>query len=567
MSKEIDHKEIRFAVHIPKTDYRDDCHYVKEQIYYKDGSIEPRTFLVKDYVRPVWVVSEAYRNYNDKKEFEYKDKLLEIKTTQSDINRTVANALGKGYLATQIDELKSSPYIYGYDQTSTSLIKLQNLIKNKFIQDSYTVAGFDIETDIDTEEILIATVVFQNKIYSCVLRKLLKGRDDVQGRVLKAVEKYLPEYKDLLDITVKVFDDEVSLLKSVFKVANQWKPDFLEIWNMNFDIPRCLDRLKMNNVNPIEVICDQSVPRSYRVCRYKQGATKKITASGVLKPMPPSLQWHSLISTTTFYVIDGMCVYRQLRMAKQEEPSYSLDAILTKHKKRQKLKFSEADEHNGASWHVFMQQNYPIEYIVYNFYDCLAMLELDKDTRDLSNSLPSFAGMTDFGRFNSNPKKIVDALFLFGLERNQVVGTVGKIKKKEEEADVDDISDDLLGEEDENDPSRYKSLNLKGWIQLLPQANLLAEGLKCLEDYPNVVTNVRGLVSDLDAKSAYPTCTMVANVSKRTCVNELISIDGLSEEQFREQNLSVCLGGVNSLEYFTTVFNLPRIDELEQYLD
>lgn len=566
MDKEIDHREIRFAVHIPRTDYRDDVHYVKEQIYYKDKTQKANTFLVKNYERPVWVTKETYRNHSQKKEFEYKDRLLELKTTQSNLNITVANALGKGYLATQIDELKDNPYIYGYDQTSTSLIKLQNLIKNKFIQDSYTVAGFDIETDIDTEEILIATIVFNNKIHSCVLKKFLKGKDNVQSRVLKAIEKYLPEYKDLLEIKVKEFNDEVTLLKDIFKVANEWKPDFLAIWNMSFDIGRIMDRLKLFNVNPIEIICDQSIPRSYRICRYKQGATKKITASGVLKPMPPSLQWHTLISTTSFYVIDGMCVYRQLRMAKQEEPSYSLDAILTKHKKRQKLKFTEADEYSGASWHIFMQENYPIEYLVYNFYDCLAMLELDKDTKDLSNSLPSFAGMTDFGRFNSNPKKIVDALFLFGLERNQVVGTVGKTKKKEEESDAEDINDELLGE-DENDVTKYKGLDLKGWIQLLPQANLLAEGLTCLEDFPDVITNVRGLVSDLDAKSAYPTCTLVANVSKRTCVNELISIDDLSEEQFREQNLSVCLGGVNSLEYFNVIFSMPRIDELEEYLN
>lgn len=184
--------------------------------------------------------------------------------------------------------------------------------------------------------------------------------------------------------------------------------------------------------------------------------------------------------------------------------------------------------------------------------------------------MPSFAGMTDFQKFNSNPKKIVDALFLFGLERDQVVGSVKPSERKtEEELEAELIDDELLDDEttESDNPDDYKGLDLKGWIQLLPQNFLIHDGLRCLEDFPDVVTNVRGVVVDLDATSAYPTATLVGNVSKKTCVNEVIRIDGLSQETFREQNLSVCLGGVNSLEYFSTCFSMPALDSDEmQYL-
>lgn len=567
MSSEVVKREVRFAWHIPKNDNREDYHYVRETQTLKDGSTKEVCFLAKEYKRPVYVTSQAFRNHKDKKEFEHKDKLMCQQTTQSDIARVAANMLGAPHLASNHNELKSSPYLYGYDITSTSLIKYASLKRNNFVQSRYSVAVGDIETDIDTEEILMATVAFQGKIHVSILNKFVKNISDPTGRILKAIEKYLPEYADL-KVHITYHDTEVDLMKSFFKTCNKWKPAWLSFWNMDFDISRFMDRLKKFNVNPIDVICDQNVPRRLRVCRYKQGLKKKVTASGVVKPINPSLQWHTLIATTTFYVIDSMCVYRQLRISKQEEPSYSLDAILQKELKRGKLKFEEADEYKGGKWHIFMQHNYPIEYVVYNMFDCLGVLELDEKTKDLAYTLPSFAGITDFQKFNSQVRKVSDAVFLFGLEKDLIIGTVGKINKPEEEAEADEL-DALLEEEefDENDPANYKTLDLKGWIQLLPQNLLLNEGLKVLEEYPDVVTNIRGITFDMDATSSYPSCTLTGNVSLATTVNELIRVDGMTEEAFREQNLSICLGNSNLLEYFNVVFGMPSLESIDAMLD
>lgn len=581
MEKKPIRREVRFAIHIPKTDYRDDAHYIKEQLYFEDGTSKPHTYLVKDFKRPVWVTKPAYRTgkyaHTQKKEFELRDRTFEQKCTQSELNKVSAAMLDAPHLANQPNLLKESPYLYGFDRSSTSIIKLHNLMKNNFVQSPYTVGGFDIETDIETREILIATTVFEGKVHTSVLSKFLQGIPDYEARLDKAIEKYLPEYHGKIKVKVTKHDDEVSLLKDNFKQANEWAPDIISIWNQAFDIPRCLERLKVFGVDPRDVICDQTVPRAYRVCKYKEGITKKVTASGVMKPINPSLQWHYLQSTTKFMVIDAMCTYRQIRMANPEEPSYSLDAILQKELKKRKLSFTEADKYQKEKWHIFMQKNYPIEYIVYNIYDCLGMLEIDQSTKDLTNGLPAGAGMTDFAKFNSNPRKIVDALFLFGLERGLVVGTAGGGSKPEQE-EAGDVPDELLGEAvDEDDgpdengheaQEKYKGLGLQGWIQMLQQNLLLNEGLKIFQDYPQVVTNLRGLVFDVDATAAYPTATLVANVSKETCFNEVISIEGIREEDFREQNLSICLGGVNSLEYHNVMYGIQAIDseELDRFL-
>ena len=571
MQDKVVKKEIRFSWHIPKTDGgREDYHYVREDVTYESGKIEPKTYLVANFKRPIFVTTPTYRNHKEKKEFEHKERLTMQMTTQSDLNMTTARLLGQPHLARQIDEVKSSPYVYGYDVTSTSLIKYTSLKKNDFVQSLYTVAAFDIETNPNTDEILMASIVMGKKAYVSLLRKFVKYIPDTQRRVKEMSDKLLVNHKDL-EITVALHDNEVDMLKDVFRVANEWQPVFLAIWNMDFDVTKILNCLKKYNINPIDVFCDQKIPRYTRVCRYKRGQSKKVTQSGAVKPINPSLQWHTLICTSPFYVIDAMCTYRQLRMAKQEEPSYSLDSILQKELGTRKLRFEQAEEYSGVKWHLFMQEQYPIEYIVYNIYDCLGILELEEKNKDMSSVLPAFAGITDFQKFNSQIKKITDALFLFGLEKDMITGTVGSIPKEMEDVvdGVDAEEDDDTEEEEfnEDDPNNYKTLGLKGWIQLLPQNLLVQDGLRCLEEYPDVVTNLRGLTSDLDSISSYPSCLQAGNVSKATCVNEIIDIKGVSEEDFREQNLVLCLGATNMLDYFHVMFDMPSIDMIDEALD
>ena len=59
---------------------------------------------------------------------------------------------------------------------------------------------------------------------------------------------------------------------------------------------------------------------------------------------------------------------------------------------------------------------------------------------------------------------------------------------------------------------------------------------------------------------------MAANVSKDTTVKELVSIDGIDKEVFRLQNINLFFGNVNSVEYATTMYNLPTLVELEEMI-
>ena len=72
---------------------------------------------------------------------------------------------------------------------------------------------------------------------------------------------------------------------------------------------------------------------------------------------------------------------------------------------------------------------------------------------------------------------------------------------------------------------------------------------------------------DVDATAAYPTATMVGNVSKQTCVNELINVNGIPPDIFKEQNLGGCRGPVNTLEYFSEMYSLPTLEDIDKLLN
>lgn len=569
--------ECRFAIHIPAKPEKDlpDVHMIKEQISLNNGQVIPNVRLVTGFTRPYWIAKQSTRNYRDKKEWEKEENLLKKQCTQSQLRDEIANQLNvRG--RTHIKALCASPYVYGSDITSTSIIKKLYMDKYPNVNTGYSVATFDIETDVvhGTKEAILATLAFKNKIYLVALRSFFFGFANTEEQIMTAARKYIGEYieKRGLEIEIYIAENVVDLIRAIFTKAHEWKPDFLSIWNMNYDIPEVLRILKENHVDPKDILCDPSVPKEFRVCNYKPGPDKKTTASGKVMPINPAARWHTFYLTASFYVIDQMCAYKHIRMTKQEETSYSLDAILNKELGIRKLKFQEADAYSGLAWHQFMQTNYKVEYAVYNIFDSYSMIELDEKTKDLSHTLAAFSASSDFSLFRSQPRRIVDALHFFLLERGYVLGTVGSAPAIAKPATVNDTTeegetedsvaefDSTVNEEEEAAPEDT-TLDLRNWVITLP-AHMSVLGSACILEDQLMRTGIRAFVYDSDAVSAYPTCISIANVSKETTKRELISIEGIDEDVFRMQNINLVAGSTNALEYCASMFNLPEPEEL-----
>jgi len=590
-------REWRFGLHLPVGPNGEDYHLIKEYLHMKDGSVTPFMRILKDFKRPVGILKPMYRTYQDKKEHEPLDRLDVIMTTQSALRNVVATAVGRPWSKESLSELLCSPYIYAADVPSTAIMHRELYQKDNkhIVRGAYKNASFDTETDVlyGTEEIIIGTMTMLPEAHAIIRRDFLNFMSDeeferqFQAVVLKKLHvPHDPEFKKFLHdktgqaieyadmkITYELVDTEIEIVEKSFKWFHDRKPDWMSIWNMDFDVTKVLDACKKAGVDPRQILCDPMIPWDYRIARYKRGQTKKVAASGKAKPVAPYDQWHFLFLSASFTIVDAMSAFRLLRLGEQEERSYALDFILNKifDGKIRKLTHAPADMYVKERWHQEMQANHKLIYIAYALFDTISMNFLDLVTRDLSHKLPGMAGITSFDQCNSQPKRLRDSFYVFALEKHgQMVGTVGHAKDAppiqeefpESEYGDDDEDEDEEEEEEDNAPP---TLSRKGWVLTL-SSHLSAPGLKLLFDAPYVTTGIRAFTYDSDAVSSYPSCTQVGNVSKVTTRKEVVKIGGYDEEFFRRNNLNLVFGPTNAIEYTTRMFQAPKLmDWLAMY--
>jgi hypothetical protein len=557
--------ECRFAVYCPpQNGSEDDWHLVKEIAHYApspahpEGRREPRTRLVKNYTYPFWVTKKGGRNHEQKKEWEELTMLDRFESTRSKRDRAIAKALGMGWFQGDPRQLARSPYLYGSDILSTAVLKKTYQQKWPNLMSGYSVACFDTEKDVvyGTEEINMATLSFGKKVFTAVQKSFVEGLSNVQERAHDTFKKYLSaiDMKDkkgepiTVDVIEKrglqwelvIVDREIDVIVECMKKAHEWKPDFVAIWNIDFDMQMMIKACERAGYDPAHIFSDPSVPPAFRHFKYKQGQKQKKTASGKITPIKPADQWHSVFTPSSFYFIDAMCVYRKIRIAKGEEPSYALDAILDKILGARKLKFKEAEQYTKLEWHQFMQLNFKLEYIVYNVFDCVSMEMLDETTLDLQVALPGGSGCSDFSNFKSQPRRTVDDLHYFALDLGKVIGSTSD----EMQVDLDKLT-----------------LGLENWIVTLP-AHLVADnGLKLIEEYPELRTNIRVHVADLDVSASYPNGEVVFNIGKCTTKKELCRIEGVPEQLQRAQGINLSGGHTNAVEFCVDLYGLPHMEQ------
>jgi len=446
-------RECRFSVFCPPPEYGGpDLHVIKEIVHYKDRPPEPNVRCISDYKRPFWLTNKGARNHKDKKEWEKLECVSKYESTQSQLVSSINRGLGQPWEKGGLRKIARNPFIYGADILSTAVIKKSYQEQYKDLKITpYTAAPFDVETDVlhGTNEIIMGTLSFGKKVVTVIKKSFVAGQIDVQARLQTLLHKYLGNFVKERGIEWEVIfvDDEAAIVIDIFKRAHQWKPDFVSIWNITFDMDKMLNALRKAGIDPKTVFSDPSVPEEYRHFEFKKGPVQKVTASGKITPIKPSAQWHTVYCPSSFYFIDAMCAYRHIRTGQAEKPSYSLDNILNEEfvdrPEIRKLKFQEAEGLSGLDWHVFMQEKYPLEYVIYNVFDCVSMELLDEQTKDLSLTLPLFSGCSDFANFNSQPRRLADQLHYFCLENQKVFGTT---------------SDEMANELDDS------TIGLDGWI-------------------------------------------------------------------------------------------------------
>ena len=548
-NKDILSRECKHVVYVPATKYREeDIYLVKEIVTTKDNKVIPRINMLKNYKKPYFITKECYRDHKQKKESESRDRVDIYYCKESELATSIASRLGKQYNGvTDIRKIRDNPYVYGIDVDTRAIIKKTYMDKYPNAQSVNKVATLDIETNIETEEIVIITVAMGDKACVGILGNILKGLVDPIKELEYLYKKYIPENTLATKANVEyiIEDREEILISKVISRLHIWKPDFVAIWNMAYDIPYIVKRLYKFNIDPKDVFSDPDIPRRYRYFKYKEGMVSRVTASGVHKAKPIEEIWNVCTVASSFFIIDAMAAYWYVRVGGKKVPGgYSLDNILKKElgERLQKLKFKEdpkVDNLIGIDWHKFMLNNRPLHYIIYNIWDCYSMLELDLKTKDLSHTISILSDISSYDKFHSNPSRIIDTLYFYYLNNNRVLGC--KPGKKQE----------------------VEHLGLDDWISMLPAHRIKDNGYKCLIEGDNVSTNVRGYTFDLDAVSSYPSNTQAANVSRDTTSKEILDIEGIPKQKFIINNINSMFGKVSSIDYCVNMFNFPNLYDLK----
>lgn len=559
--------ECRHAVYLPGDPRSpNDAVFIKEIIHCKDGRKIPNERLVVNFQRDFYITREGYQKHKDKKQSELINRLQKHTCTQKQMLPKIGKMFKRNLNNLQLKQLARSPYLYGTDISTPAIIKYGYRKRWPDCSSEARVAVLDIETDMirGTEEIICISVTSKESIVIAVVKEFIESVPNWKYQLEQKFEYYLSKMenkkkkKDSDEIIVETnnlieqrklkleiieADTPGQACAAVIKRAHEIKPDWMAVWNIDFDLPRVVAALTNDGYNLADVFSDPSVPPEFRYFHYKQGAQSKLTASGKHMPLAPDERWHVCTTPSSFYWIDAMCVYSMIRKAQGRKQSYALDAILDEELGMRKLKFEEANAYEKGAWHTFMQTNYKIEYLVYNIFDCVSVELLDEKTKDLSITISELCEHSEYRHMNSTPQQLADDLHFFYLDRGRVIAS-----KSDEMAD-------------ENDDS---VVSMDGWIITLAAHLVADEGLKLFSDVPKIRSLWRMWVSDLDVKSAYPYTQIILNISKATTMLELCSIEGVLEQDRRIAGLNITGGDVNAIDFCTRLYKAPQLIQLAE---
>lgn len=541
--------ECQHAFYTKRIDGQSDMLFLKEYIHLKDGRKLINTRQYIDHPRKYWITQERYRTNADKLEWIEAEQCHEYSAPQYALAEDIALKLRRYTGRRDLRTLADTNWVHGADVSPTALIRQR--YRNTFPdcrRPLSSMATLDLETDMiwGTGEPILAEVSFKDRACLAINKKWLDGEDPelfIQ-KVRQSIEHNLGEFiaTRKINVEIVVLDTPGQICAHAMRRLHEWKPDFVNVWNISFDMPKMIEWLEYENYNLADVFCDPSVPPEYRYFEWIPGKTERKNRKGKVFKLKGMERWHHVECPASFQWIDGMCYYYQRRKA-NGMMRVGLDACMNRHCKLGKLKFEVTNVSSGE-WHRIMQKTpkHRADYCAYALWDGVGLEILDEETGDVGISLVEDIGYTDLKYLTSMPKGLADALHFFVLARGWVLSCVSE--------NMESAIDKILPDVD-------------NWIIALPTYNVEQCGLRVIKDLPSVISQIYAHVFDADVVRTYPTVGQLLGVSKETTYKErTINVRGMSEDAVREWGINLSSGEVNSVELCVTGLGLPSLDQL-----
>lgn len=373
-----------------------DTEYVDTlDIIYRDvRTNEKKLHTIKNPELDIYFVKEEFRDYDYNKPFIELDKTEKHTCAARSIPWYIAKQAGKEYIdmLTQlretgnfrdINKIHMYPYVFGSDMDVESFYRINWMLNydndcskeltKSFLDievDSIEITGFprDGECPINAVTIVDGT---GRAVYTFLLDnpnnpQVAEFVNDIDNFIDELHEDFDDVYGEL-DYNIYMYQDELQMLKDLFKLINTLKRDFLMIWNMAFDIPYLIARVKELGGDPNDVMTHPDFFN--KVCKFiKDTRNFQVSNKG---------DRFDLSSYTKF--MDQMILYAATRKGQKELSSYSLNNIA-----RVELGDTKLDYSDEADIKTLPYVNYR-KFVKYNIKDTLLQFGLENKVNDLDN--------------------------------------------------------------------------------------------------------------------------------------------------------------------------------------
>jgi DNA polymerase elongation subunit (family B) len=319
-----------------------------------------------------------------------------------------------------VNQLKKHPNLYAADTDIEDFYKTKSILKHGMVfAPSYKKGYADIEVDLSeypedfaypeeapcpiflityidrTLKEVFCFILLDNRVKESIIDVINNSNSFIQSHLdpLILAENFKYHFN--------VYKTELDLIKGFFNVVHACKPDFVGFWNMPFDIPTILNRLRVLGCSEEEIAnicCHPEIPEKYRYVRYIEDAKRKQfysrkksdddeeeedeAAPDKGKPPPSRLvDWVEMPGYTQF--IDQLSMFSCLRK-RWLLKSYKLDDIGKKFGGIGKLELADL----GYSIRDVNIKNFKI-CLAYNIRDSYVQYAIEEKQRDINQFVAS----------------------------------------------------------------------------------------------------------------------------------------------------------------------------------
>lgn len=512
-----------------------------EVIYKDDNGNVRRTIEPADV--DIYITKPEYRNHSYNKPQERIECVDKHRVKYSKIRDTIIKAMGEETVnwANQVkrsgdykllNEVYKWPYCYGCDFQPEHYYMRNWYEKYEYIQPKLSKAFIDIEVDqidgnVNLENISSSaiapvncvTLIFEETmdVWTLILRpykpsrtgytdteykyryelyeRQMKAHNELMNNVQPFLESCAKEFNPVygnLKYHLREFSQEIDLITNIFVLINYYKPNFMEIWNMRFDIQYLYYRIQMLGYNPASIMChpDFENPKCYfKVDRSAFQLEKQYD--------------YFYCSSYTQYICQ-MRLYASIRKSQHKLKSVSLNVIGDIELKDHKVEYA-----NEGNITMFAYSNW-MKFIKYNIKDTMLQLGIENKTNDVMTYYTrSHVNLTPYNKIFKETHLLRNVRELYFEKEGWVQGNnlntidTGKNDKS--------YNDDLFYGSDDDEEGEEKS-SFKGAIMAEPAWNdnvgMIILGHASNNMFENTI--------DYDMGAFYPSIKIASNMDPGT---------------------------------------------------